>query len=145
MVGGPPLIPEFGGHDRVLLEKLRNGSHESGGSGRRLNAVGVQLLIASGEPLLSGRMRCPVCGRGGEPSVAHVVLGECSAGATSRERCEIVRSLERSANTYPWTYDYGENRYESGDEVGDDEEEGETRLREIWDEEVEREEKEGGG
>ena len=67
-LGGPPLIPEEGGHDRGLLGKLRNGGHESGGSGRRLNAVGVQLLIASGEPLLSGRMRCPVCGRAGEPS-----------------------------------------------------------------------------
>ena len=40
-------------------------------------------------------------------------------------------------------YDYGEDRYESGDEVGDDEEEGEMRLREIWDDEVEREEEEG--
>ena len=56
-----------------------------------------------------------------------------------------MRSLERSADTYPWTYDYGEDRYESGDEVGDDEEEGEMRLREIWDDEVEREEEEGGG
>ena len=107
------------------------GSHESGGSGRRLNAVGVQLLIASGDPLLSGRMRCPVCGRGGEPSVAHVVLGECSAGATTRERCEIVKSLERSADTYPWSYESGEDRYDSDGEIGDDEEEGETRLREI--------------
>ena len=100
-IGGPPLIPEEGGHDRALLGKLRSGEHESGGSGRRLNAVGVQVLIASGKALLSGRMRCPVCGRAGDPSVAHVMLGECSAGATSGERCEIVRSMERSANAYP--------------------------------------------
>ena len=33
-IGGPPLIPEEGGHDRDLLGKLRNGGHESGGSGR---------------------------------------------------------------------------------------------------------------
>ena len=145
VVGGLPLIPEHGGHDRALLGRLRNGSHESGGSGRRLNAVGVQLLIASGKPLLSGRMRCPVCGRGGEPSVAHVILGECSAGATSRERCEIVRSLERSADAYPWSYDDGEERYESGEELDDDEREGEMRLREVWDDEVEREEEEGAG
>ena len=144
-VGGLPLIPEHGGHDRALLGRLRNGSHESGGSGRRLNAVGVQLLIASGKPLLSGRMRCPVCGRGGEPSVAHVILGECSAGATSRERCEIVRSLERSADAYPWSYDDGEERYESGEELDDDEREGEMRLREVWDDKVEREEEEGAG
>ena len=41
VVGGLPLIPEHGGHDRALLGRLRNGSHESGGSCRRLNAVGV--------------------------------------------------------------------------------------------------------
>ena len=107
--------------------------------------MGVQLLIASGEPLLSGRMRCPVCGRGGEPSVAHLVLGECSAGATSGERCEIVRSLERSAGAYPWSYEDGEHRHESSEELGDDEEEGERRLREIWDEEVEREGEDASG
>ena len=38
-IGGPPLIPEEGGHDRALLGKLRNGVR--GGSGRKLNAVGV--------------------------------------------------------------------------------------------------------
>ena len=73
------------------------------------------------------------------------MLGECSAGATTRERCEIVKSLERSADTYPWSYECGEDRYDSDDEIGDDEEEGETRLREIWDEEVEREEERGKG
>ena len=138
-IGGPPLIPEEGGHDRALLGKLRSGGHESGGSGRRLNAVGVQVLIASGKALLSGRMRCPVCGRAGDPSVAHVVLGECSAGATSGERCEIVRSMERSANAYPWSYNEEEDGGERTEDWTDDEEEGERRLREIWDDEVERE------
>ena len=53
--------------------------------------------------------------------------------------------LERSADAYPWSYDDGEERYESGEELDDDEREGEMRLREVWDDEVEREEEEGAG
>ena len=55
------------------------------------------------------------------------------------ERCEIVRSMERSANAYPWSYNDEEDGGERTEDWTDDEEEGERRLREIWDDEVERE------
>ena len=53
--------------------------------------------------MLRGWQRCPICAKAGQPTLAHVLCGECVAGATMEERSKLIRSLGRTVRVYPWS------------------------------------------
>lgn len=71
--------------DTGLLEATRTGVFAKGGSPESLTQSAVSLMLLDGSPLLH-RSMCPVCERDGTPSLWHLLMGECTLGATLFER-----------------------------------------------------------
>ena len=71
-----------------------------GGCTEQMNGNAARLRIASGAPLRF-RLNCACCGKDGAPTVWHVICGECDKGATTSERKQLSKWINKLSALAP--------------------------------------------